>query len=382
MSRRAAFIPYQPKTILNKSKRADHWFWTRYSAYPYIGCQHGCEFCYCRERKYSPYENPEDFAYVIKVKENAPDLLRQALSRAPVDMIFTGDYQPAERKYELSRRILEVCYELGFPVFILERSPLVLRDLDLIQSIHQRARAVVAFSIITTPESTAYELVRRMERLAPTPEKRFQAMEKLARAGIPTGICFMPILPGLCDDYANLEAVVRWTANHGGQFVLASSLTLADQQRDYFFGLLSQRFPDLLPLYKKLYTTGGYTPSAYNWKEIALTIREACTRHGISDRMPRPIIPGDQRTLNRKIVEQLADQVYTLELQDQPAYKIWAFRKAAWAIEDLEQDLDLVYNRMGLKGLESIPDVGPSLSKKIEKLMVEAKNSLSKETKI
>jgi DNA repair photolyase len=93
MSRRAVFVPYRPKTVLNKSKRADHWFWTRYSAYPYIGCQHGCEFCYCRERKYCPYDDYRDFPYVIKVKENAPDLLRKGLSRAPVDVVFTGDYQ-------------------------------------------------------------------------------------------------------------------------------------------------------------------------------------------------------------------------------------------------------------------------------------------------
>ncbi len=125
MTRRTVFIPYRPKTILNKHKRADHWFWTRYSAYPFIGCQHGCEFCYCRERKYAPYDDPADFAYVIKVKENAPELLRRALARAAVDPVFTGDYQPAERKFGMSRRMLEVCLEAGFPVFVLERSPLV-----------------------------------------------------------------------------------------------------------------------------------------------------------------------------------------------------------------------------------------------------------------
>ena len=75
-TRKTTFIPYKPKTILNKAKRADHWFWTRYSAYPYLGCQHGCEFCYCREQKFSPYDDPADFSHVIKVKENAPDLLR------------------------------------------------------------------------------------------------------------------------------------------------------------------------------------------------------------------------------------------------------------------------------------------------------------------
>ncbi len=370
MSRRAVFVPYRPKTILNKGKRADHWFWTRYSAYPYIGCQHGCEFCYCRERKYSPYDDPLDFAYVIKVKENAAELLRAALRKAEVDAVFTGDYQPVERKFQLSRKMLEVCYELGFPVFILERSPAVLRDLDLIQAIHQRARAVVAFSIISAPDSPTYARVCEMEHLAPPAEKRFAAMEKLAAAGIPTGICCMPILPGLCDNDANLEAVVRWTADHGGSFVLASGLTLADQQRDYFFGVLGQRFPDLLALYQKTYLPGSYGLSGDWSQRIALRVRQLCEQYGIRDRMPRPVIPGEKRERNKRIVEALADQVYTMELKREPQQRIWAYRKAAWAIEDLEQDIDLIYRTMGIKGLQSIPDIGPRLAAAIEKLLL------------
>ncbi len=136
ISRRLRFETYKPRTILNKHKRADPWFWARYSAYPYIGCQHGCEFCYCREQKYSPYDDPYDFAYHVRVKENAPELLRGALSRTEVDLVFTGDYQPAERKFGISRLMLEVCRELGFPVFVLERSPLVVRDLELLLEIN------------------------------------------------------------------------------------------------------------------------------------------------------------------------------------------------------------------------------------------------------
>jgi len=371
MSRRTQFLLYRPKTILNKSKRADHWFWTRYSAYPYIGCQHGCEFCYCRERKYSPYDDPNDFAYVIKIKENAPVLLRKALERTAVDLIFTGDYQPAERKFGISRQMLEVCYELGFPVFILERSPLVLRDLDLIQAIHKKARAVVAFSIITSPDSPAYPRVHQMESLAPDVAKRFAAMEKLAAAGIPTGICAMPLLPGLCDSRENLESIVSWTADHGGGFILASSLTLADQQRDYFFNVLNERFSDLAGPYQKLYPPGSYAPAAYDWRSVALTVRELCIKYGLFDRQPRPIIPGDKRALNRKIVERLAEQLYTLELEGAPPHQVWAYRKAAWTVEDLEQDIGLIEQQMGIKGLQSIPDIGPGMVGNIMELIAE-----------
>jgi DNA repair photolyase len=375
MGRRATFVPYRPKTILNKQKRADHWFWTRYSAYPYIGCQHGCEFCYCREEKYYPYEDVNDFAYVIKVKENAPDLLRRALSRAPVDLVFTGDYQPVERKFQLSRQMLEVCYSLGFPVFVLERSPLVLRDLDLLRAIKARSTAVVAFSILSTPDSPGYERGRQMERLAPRLEKRFAAMEQIAKAGILTGTCMMPVLPGVSDDDVTLDDVVRWTADHGGEFVLAGGLTLADQQRDYFLGVLRERFPDLLDLYQAQYPEGSYGLRPGRWRQVALKIKELCEKHGISDRIPRPIIPGSKRALNKRIVEVLAKQLYYMELNNEASHRLWAYRKAAWAIEDLEQDVGLVYRRMGVKGLTSIENVGPRIAREVERILFEVDTS-------
>ncbi len=371
VKRRVQFVPYEPKTILNKSKRADHWFWTRYSAYPYLGCQHGCEFCYCREQKYSPYQNPDDFAHVIKVKQNAPELLRRALSKVRIDLVFTGDYQPAERKFGISRAMLEVCRDLGFPVFVLERSPLVLRDLDLLQEINARSPSVVAFSIISAPGSPHYKEVRQMEHLAPPPAKRFAAMEAFAKAGILTGTCFMPILPGLCDDDANLEAVIRGTAAAGGKFVLASSLTLADQQKDYFFSVLSQYNPDLMDLFRALYPAGSYAPKDYPWWKVRLRIRELCEKYGIRDRVPRPIIPGDKLALNKHIVARLADTAYALELEDAAEYRVWAYRKAAWAIEDLEQDLRLIYKAMGVKGLQSIAGVGPQMAGTIENMLGE-----------
>jgi DNA repair photolyase len=229
-----------------------------------------------------------------------------------------------------------VCLDLGFPVSVLERSPLVLRDLDLIKEINQRAPSVVFFSMISAPDSPTYERVRQMENLAPRMEKRYAAMEQIAKAGILTGISMMPILPGLCDSDENLKATVRWTANHGGQFVLAGGLTLADQQREFFFGVLRHRFPDLLPLYEQLYPSGSYGPvHSGDPHAIGRRIRELCRRYGISDRMPRPIIPGDKRALYKRIVEAPANLCYRMELDNAPGQRVWAYRKAAWAIEDL-----------------------------------------------
>lgn len=378
MSQRTRFIIYEPKTILNKGKRADHWFWTRYGAYPYLGCQHGCAFCYSRERKYIPHkpqdpdevydEEADEFSHLIKVKINAPQLLRKALSRVPVDLVFTGDYQPVEKKYKLSRQMLEVCMELGFPVFVLTRSPLVLRDLDLLEEINQRARVIVAFSIISTPESAEYNDVCTLEGLSPPAVKRFEAMDRVATTGILTGIAAMPLLPGLCDGDQNLENLAKWTADHGGKFVLAGGLTLADQQKTFFLNILRQNHPELLPIYARLYPEGSYA-QAESWRQKGLRIHEACLNHGISDRIPRPIIPGEKKELNKRIVEHLAYKLYMLELENASQSKIWGYRKAAWAVEDLEQDIGLIYRTMGVKGIESIPNVNAILARQIESLI-------------
>jgi hypothetical protein len=302
---------------------------------------------------------------VIKVKTNAAELLRRELSRIPVDVVFTGDYQPAERKFGLSRQMLEVCHDLGFPVFILERSPLVLRDLDLIEAIHARARAVVAFSILSTPDSPSASRVRQIERLAPPAQKRFEAMARVAERGIPTGTCLMPVLPGLSDDEETLRSVVRWTSDHGGQFVLVASLTLADQQREYFFDVLEQRFPDVVPLYERLYPTGSYAPAGGAPIELARRVHRLCTEAGIRDRISRPIIPGEKRALNKRVTEALANRAYELELEGKSNQRVWAYRKAAWAIEDLEQDLGLVVDQMGAPGLASVPHIGLRMAEEI-----------------
>jgi hypothetical protein len=263
--------------------------------------------------------------------------------------------------------MLEVCLELGFPVFVLTRSSLVLRDLDILSAIHQKARAVVAFSLIATPESPNYAAVSKLERLAPNAKKRFLAMEQVAKAGILTGTVAMPLLPGLCDDERNLQLLATWTAGQGGSFVLGGGLTLADQQKEFFLRVLQEDHPDLLALYTRLYPQGSYA-QAQPWNRIGLRIRENCLGEGISDRIPRPVIPGEKRALNKRIVEKLAYKLHLLELDNEPSGRIWAYRKAAWAVEDLEQDISLIQRSMGIKGLEAIPNISPALAKEIESI--------------
>jgi len=83
--------------------------------------------------------------------------------------------------------------------------------------------------------------------------------------------------------------------------------------------------------------------------------------------MPRPIIPGDKHALNKRIVEKLANELYDMDINHKKNHQVWAYRKAAWAIEDLEQDIGLIYRTMGMKGLQSIPNVGATISLIVEK---------------
>lgn len=194
------FVPYQAKRILNVHRHVDGgWFWTKYSAHPYVGCQEGCVYCYWRDEKYNMLARDpaakylsDPFSQYIKVKTNAAELLRRELSRVQRDVIAVGDYQPAEGRYGLSHEMLKVCAELGFPTLILEKSPLVLKDLDVISKINQRAWACVMFSIVRG-DSNGYGEI--FEPYAPRIEGRFRAMRKIAEAGILTGTAFMPILP-------------------------------------------------------------------------------------------------------------------------------------------------------------------------------------------
>ena len=359
------YVPYKAKKLLNTYKHIDGgWFWNKYSAYPYVGCQFGCEFCYQREPKYLPYPDPDDFDKVIKVKLNAPELLRKELSRVPVDLISTGDYQPAEKEFKLSRKLLEVALDMGFPIFILERSPLITKDLDLIKAINEKSFATVLFSASFADSKSAKKV---FEPKSPAVKLRYKAMEQIASQGILTGTAFMPILPFISDSETNLEAVAKMTRDYGGSFILAGSLTLSGYQKERYLNVVSRNYPELVSKYDELYGP-NYHPSGAYWGQIANKVRELCHKHGINDRMPRWIAPGALST-NKRIAEKLFLKVYDLELEGGNNYKTWAYRKAAWAIDELDKDIEEICSTQGIEGLLAIPNIGKGLAGEIEAML-------------
>jgi DNA repair photolyase len=354
-------VPYDAKKILNVHKHADSWFWDKYSAHPYIGCEHGCEYCYSREKKYSRNGNPDDFSKIIKIKQNAPDLLRKELTKVPKGIVIVGDYQPVEEKTQISRKMLQVCLDLGFPVSLLEKSPLVLRDMDLIEKINKKSWASVTFSIITTKDDKTRDL---FEPNAPSTASRFDVIRKFSEKGILTGVAFMPILPFIYDDDENIEAVVKTTAENGGKFVLSGGLTLATTQKEHYLKIVAKHFPELLPKYEQLYA-GNYGPDCKYYGELGKKVSKLCQRYGISDRMPR-YVPEGSLAVNKLVSEKLHNKVYRMELDCVASYKLWAYRKAAWTLEDLTESVAEIYVQSGTEGLESLQGIGKSLASEIE----------------
>jgi len=343
-TQRVEYRVYKAKRILNKYKHADSWFWNKYSAHPYIGCEHACEYCYARADKYLHTDTPDDFSRIIKVKRNAPELLRKELAHVRKDVLATADYQPAERRFGLSRKMLEVVRDFKFPLHVIEKSDLVLKDLDILKEINDKAWVCVSFSFSTVDEDVS----RIFEPVAPPPTRRLMAMKKISEAGILTGANLMPVLPFITDSVEMMGEVVKEVKNCGGKFVLVGGLTLDNNVRTRYFKLLKNRFPELLPQYEELYRS----EIQEHHREISKKVGVICNEYGLMDRIPRYCL-----NFNQKVAEKLFDMTYRMELDDPK--RAWPYRKAAWAVDELDQDIRGT-------NLRTLPGIGEKIAALIQ----------------
>ena len=358
---------YRARKIVNVHKHVDGpWFWDKYSAHPYIGCSSGCEFCYSRGGHYLGRRSPDTFDSLIQVKTNAIELLRKELSRLAPDIIALGDWQqPAEQDHGISRGMLEVALDLGFPVFIVERSPLLTRDLDLLTAINRRAWVGVVYSISTLDP----ELKSAFEPRSPGVKQRLNAMGALAEAGILVGTALMPIIPFFGDDEKHLEDVVRATKEHGGSFVMPGGMTMDGVQAERTLSAARGVDPSSEERWRELYkwepgAAPSYSPPRSYGARLGLVVREMCAHQGLRDRMPRYIAPGPL-AVNKHVAERLFLSTYDLELQQASDHHIWAYRKAAWTIDELGVSIEGIYEARGEAGLRELSGVGKSLAGRI-----------------
>lgn len=210
----------------------------------YRGCEHGCSYCYARNtHEYLGFSAGLDFETKIMVKENAPELLRRELSSSkwkPQVLAVSGVtdcYQPVERRLQLTRQCLAVLAEFRNPVSIVTKNYLVTRDIDLFRELAAHRAVMVHLSI----NSLDRELARRLEPRAASPKLRLEAIEKLARAGVPVGIIVAPIIPGLNDH--EIPAVLAAAKAAGAGWAFNEVLRLPLQVSPIFQEWLERNFP-------------------------------------------------------------------------------------------------------------------------------------------
>jgi DNA repair photolyase len=235
----------RPRTIITRNDSPDISF--DQSINPYRGCEHGCFYCYARPtHAYLGLSAGLDFESRLFVKEGAGALLTRELAQPKYRprVIALGSntdaYQPIERQYRVTRSVLEVLAEARHPVGIVTKSNLILRDLDLLTAM-AADNLVKVFVSVTTVDRT---LARRMEPRAPTPERRLEAIERLAAAGVPVGVMAAPIIPAVNDD--EIETILTRAyaagAREAGYVVLRLPLELRESFREW----LAVNFPDRL----------------------------------------------------------------------------------------------------------------------------------------
>lgn len=231
------------KTIINKVSSPD--VPLALSANPYQGCEHGCIYCYARNtHEYWGYSAGLDFETKIIAKRNAPELLRKAFDkRSYVPEVLslsmnTDCYQPVERQLKLTRQMLEICLEYRNPVNILTKNALVLRDLDLLQALNEMHLVHVSTSVTSSSD----ELRRVLEPRTSTISTRMKIIETCAKNGIPTGVMFAPIIPGLND--ADMFSVLRRARDSGAFWAGYTIVRLNGAIEVIFKDWLHKNFPD------------------------------------------------------------------------------------------------------------------------------------------
>lgn len=245
----------------------------------YRGCQHGCIYCDSRSTCYQIQHPFED----IEVKENAIALLEQALRRKRRKcMIGTGSmsdpYMPLEDKMLLTRKALEVIDAHGFGVTVLTKSDRILRDIDLLQSIHRHAKVVVQMTLTTFDEN----LCRILEPNVATTQKRIAALKAFQAAGIPTVVWLCPILPFINDTEENLRGILNACADVGVKGIIhfGMGVTMREGNRGYFYQQLDRHFPGMKERYIRTYGNAYEIPSP-NSRNLEAIFREFCDSHGI-----------------------------------------------------------------------------------------------------
>jgi DNA repair photolyase len=285
----------QVKSVLNKHEMRDNWFLENYTLNPYSGCSFNCIYCYIQGSKYGG-----DDSNSLSIKINASSVLvKQLKKRAFVreyGIIALGSstepYSDIEGKLCLTREFLQIIYRFKFPVHVITKSNLILRDLDILMKINANANlpvdlktklkngVIVSFSFSTMDE----RLASIFEPGAPSPMDRLETMQKFKEEGFLVGVNLMPVLPFLSDSGKDLDNMIKKAKIYGANFVLVGGLTLfGDRSTDCrvrYFEVLDKYFPEISDKTKKLFGNSSYPPKNYQMALSKLS-KGICKKYGI-----------------------------------------------------------------------------------------------------
>lgn len=245
----------------------------------YRGCAHGCVYCDSRSVCYQFTHAFED----IEVKQNAPELLEEILRKKRKRIVIsTGSmsdpYQPCERELKLTRRCLELIEKYSFGASVITKSDLVLRDIELFDSINRKAKGVLQMTLTIADD----RLSRLLEPNVCTTSRRYEVLKKFQERNIPAVVWMTPILPFLTDTEENIRTILDYCFDAGvkGIVLFNAGLTLRDGDREYYYRALDRHFPGLSDEYRKRYGN-AYEVNSPDSEKLMRIFRSECEKHGV-----------------------------------------------------------------------------------------------------
>lgn len=350
------------KSLLRKMKRIDSWFLAAYGMNIYRGCEHNCLYCDGRAEK---YRVEGEFGFEVSVKVNAIELLERELDpkrkRTPFRKGYicigggVGDsYQPIEKKYKLTQQVLELLCKKDFPVHILTKSNLVLRDIDLLKKINEKKRVIVSFSL----SSARDDISKHFEPVASSPSQRLEAAKQLKKAGITVGIFLLPVIPFVTDSKEIITDTLEKVQNANADFIIFGGMTLKEgRQKDFFYNTLGESYLELIPSYKSIYRGDHWgckwgNPINGYYTSIQQTFNEAIRQYRLPQRIP-PEFYVDLLDENDKVVVMLEHIDYFLKSRG----KTSPYGYAAYSISQLKQPLSNMKSDLcSLKGVGKVTE--------------------------
>ena len=271
----------EARTIISARHENSQWFGIDYNMNIYKGCSHGCIYCDSRSDCYGV----EDFDRV-RAKRNALEMIRRELrTKRKKGVVGTGamsdPYNPLEKEYNLTRGALEIIDSLGFGAAIATKSSLILRDTDIIRQIAQHSPVIVKITVTSARD----ELSRKVEPGVSVSSERFRAIKELSEAGIFTGVLLMPLLPFIEDTEENISEIIELAHKNGAKFIYpAFGVTLRNNQREWYYKKLDERFPGIKAKYISTYGN-SYECRSHNSKKLWALFKSRCDEYGILYRM-------------------------------------------------------------------------------------------------